>query len=211
MSAASEVVKRRVTAREIRQLVNKETCQQSVGEIYQGMEIFGLTNGQFSKINLIENILEQTDVADVDVSTWTAAGAEIKRFEQFLANENIRRLRFLVDRSFPSRQPKYFQMLLDLFGEGCVRLARTHCKFVIITNDRWNIAIRTSMNLNENRRVENFEISDSVELTEYMSGVVDGFFDEPFKSEGYLVKPKKTGITKAETLTTLDVNLITFE
>ena len=201
------VVKRRKINREIRHLIAGELCHTAVGGITQGMEVFGLTNGQFSIINLIENALNQTGPADVDVSTWTAAGAEIRRFEAFLANENIKRLRFLVDRSFPARQPKYFQMLLDLFGEDVVRVARTHCKFVVIKNDEWNIAIRTSMNLNENVRTENFEMSDSPDLVLYLTKAVDYFFTEPFKVKGYLLK--NTPIKDSEPEENLD-NLRSF-
>jgi len=36
------------------------------------------------------------------------------------------------------------------------------------------------MNLNENRRIENFEISDSEDLAGYLVKIVDSFFYKPF-------------------------------
>ena len=55
-------------------------------------------------------------------------------------------------------------------------------KFAIIRNERWNLAIRTSMNLNPNPRLENFEISDDAELAGFFSRIVENVFKET-KSE----------------------------
>ena len=176
-----EVAKRnnRGKNREIRHLLANENAYTAVGEIYEGMEIYGLSKGQFSIINIIGNILRQTGKADVIISTWTAANAEIKKAEQFLKNGNINKLHFIVDRSFPTRQPKYFKMLSDTFGD-IVSLTNSHAKFVIIKNDKWNIVVRTSMNLNENKRMENFEISDDKVLVDYLLMICDDIISKEF-------------------------------
>jgi hypothetical protein len=49
------------------------------------------------------------------ISTWTAADAEIKKAEEFLDNNLINKLHFVVDRSFETRQPKYYKMLQERF------------------------------------------------------------------------------------------------
>jgi hypothetical protein len=174
------VVKRKGSGREIRHLTAGETCQQAIGVIFHDMEVFGLTNGQFSFINVIDHVLRQTGPANLDISTWVAAGFDLKNLRQFLSNSKLKRLRFLVDYSFPNRQPDFFKQLLGDFPDGA-RVSRVHSKFATITNDEWQIAIRTSMNLNENRRIENFEISDSAELTKYLVDIMDGFFAKPYK------------------------------
>jgi len=101
--------------REIRHLMGNENAFISIGKIYKNMEIYGLTKGQYSIINIVETILNQTGKADVIISTWTAANAEIKKAEYFLKNGNINRLHFIVDRSFPTRQPRYYKQLIDTF------------------------------------------------------------------------------------------------
>ena len=58
-------------------------------------------------------------------------------------------------------------MLVEKFG-NVVSTTNSHSKFILIKNDNWNIVIRTSMNLNENKRMENFEISDCKILYDYM-------------------------------------------
>jgi len=165
--------------REIRHLMFNENAFISIGKIYKGMEIYGLTKGQYSIINIIETILNQTKKADVIISTWTAANAEIKKAECFLKNGNINRLHFIVDRSFPTRQPRYYKQLIDTFGD-IVSLTNSHAKFVIIKNDEWNIVIRTSMNLNENKRLENFEISDDKQLVDYLLCICDDIIGKEY-------------------------------
>jgi len=187
--------------REIRHLMGNENAFISIGKIYKNMEIYGLTKGQYSIINIIETILNQTGKADVIISTWTAANAEIKKAEYFLKNGNINRLHFIVDRSFPTRQPRYYKQLIDTFGD-IVSLTNSHAKFVIIKNDEWNIVIRTSMNLNENKRLENFEISDDKQLVDYLLCICDDIIGKEynFKEFELLGKGEKYNKYKVQKL-----------
>ena len=84
--------------REIRHAMYGENAKRAIGKIYKGIDLHCLNKGQFSIINVIEEVLEQTGQADVIISTWTASGAEIKKAEQFLNNGKINRLNFIVDR-----------------------------------------------------------------------------------------------------------------
>ena len=170
--------------REVRHLMYGESARKSIGDIYSGMEIFGLTKGQYSIINVIETVLEQTGAADVLISTWTAANAEIKKAEKFLANKMINKLHFIVDRSFKTRQKKYYEQLISAFGD-VVSETDTHAKFILISNDEWKIVIRTSMNLNENKRLENFEISDSPELFSYLADIAKDIMDVDYSYFGF--------------------------
>ena len=47
-------------------------------------------------------------------------------------------------------------------------MTHSHCKYTLISNNEWKIVIRTSMNLNENKRLENFEVSDDENLYNYL-------------------------------------------
>lgn len=157
--------------REIRHGMYNENAKQMIGDIKPGFEMFGLTKGQFSIINVIEHILKQTGPADVIISTWTAANAEIKKAENFLSNGNINNLHWIVDRSFKTRQVKYYNILIDGFGLKAISETDSHAKFTLIHNDSWHIVIRTSMNLNENKRLEFFEVSDSEPLYNYLYSI----------------------------------------
>lgn len=151
----------------------------AIGEITPGCEIFGFTKGQFSMMDVIATVLRQTGPAKIDLSTWTAANADIKHAHQFIKDGNILGTRWVVDLSFRSRQKGYFKALVDRFGAESIRLTRTHAKFCTIYNDNWSIVIRSSMNLNKNPRFENFEISDDPKLLNFFVDLVDVIFTQP--------------------------------
>ena len=189
--------------RQIRHLMQGENAAQSIGKIYKGMEIFGLTKGQYSIINIIEELLKQTGRADVIISTWTAADAEIKKAESFITNGLIGNIKFLVDQSFPSRQKEYSKLLIRKFGKDVIRMTRSHCKFCMIGNKNWKIVIRTSMNLNENKRIENFEISDDPGMYKYLQKIINEIWgktfeysEEDFAEIGEKIKSDKQKIVK---------------
>lgn len=153
-----------------------EQAAQAIGALEHGCEIFGLTKGQFSISDVIQHCLTQTGPATVDIATWTAALGDIKRAENLLRDGRITRIRFMVDPSFKSRKPEFCKALVDTFGDGCIRTVNSHAKFAIIRNAEWDLAIRTSMNLNPNPRLENFEISDDPNLAQFFTGIVDQVF-----------------------------------
>ena len=84
-------------------------------------------------------------------------------------------IRWLLDRSFPNRQPEFFQHIRKLFPNQ-IRLTAVHSKFAIIRNNRWNIVCRGSANLNSAKRLEHLEISDDAALANAIEGYVDSIF-----------------------------------
>jgi len=166
-----------------------KTVSEAVGPITHGCEIFGLSTGAYSLIDLVCHCSEATGPADLVVSTWTAAGADIDFAFRLLTDGGIRSLRFLVDFSFPSRQPAYCAALRERFGEEAIRICKNHCKFCLIQNESWNLVIRTSMNLNENRRLESFEVSDDAGLAAYLAGVVAELFASETGAEAFGKRP----------------------
>jgi len=158
-------------------LFSTQPVAECVGEVYKDCEIFGLTKGQFSLFDLVEYVLDRAGPSDVTIATWTAAGADATRAFEFLRNGRIRSIRWIVDRSFKSRQPDYCRTLISLFGNDCIRTTAIHGKFTLIRNDDWNFVIRTSMNLNQNKRIENFEISEDFEFASWFDSFVDEIFE----------------------------------
>lgn len=176
--------------REMR-IAKQALAREAIGEIRHGQDVFILTFGQFSLIDVLVHILDQIGPASVDISTWTAAHADVQRAADLMSAAAITKLRFVVDRSFETRQPEYCAHMRQLFGQDCIRATRTHAKFIVIRNARANVVVRTSMNLNENPRLENVEISESVEFAEWFTGIVDGIFKDvkPGKNESAMHLP----------------------
>lgn len=155
-----------------------KTCnaRDAIGTLAPGAELYVLTMGQFSIADAIVALTEQTGPVHVTLATWTAADADLHRTAQLLQDAVFLSLRFLVDRSFITRQPAYCATMRRLFGDDCIRTARTHAKFVTLHNDAWTLAVRTSMNLNENPRMESLEISDDPALCGFLESVADEVF-----------------------------------
>lgn len=171
-------VTRKVPAQRAQRLSKVTNARDALADFDHGMETYCLTFGQFSLMDAVEAILEKTGPADVALSTWTAGSADLTRSEESLRNGNIRSLRFVVDCSFGQRQPGYLAQVRKLFGDDAIRSTRTHAKFVVITNSEWSVAVRTSMNLNENPRLEHIEVADDPRLAGFLLAIVDEVFAE---------------------------------
>lgn len=177
--------------REVRRTLCAKNVEEAVGTIEHGCEIYGLTKGSWSLIDLIEHVLKATGPAAVTLSTWTAANADIGFAMRLLANGSLTSLRFVVDFSFPSRQPAYCAALREAFGDDAIRITKNHAKFVLIRNAEWNVVLRTSMNLNENRRLESWEISDCPAMAGWLQEVVDELFSAQSTAETFGRTPYK--------------------
>lgn len=153
-------------------------ARQTLGVLEPGCEIFALTAGQFSLIDAVEYVLSVSGPADVDIATWTAADSDLTRAHAFLLSKSVTSLRMLIDPSFRARKPKFCETLTRLFGDDALRTVPLHGKFVAIRGQR-SFAIRSSMNLNPNRRIENIEISEDPALVQFLAGFVDGVFETP--------------------------------
>lgn len=174
----SNIEKRRVK-RVILHTQSNRNVRQSIGEIYPQMEVYGIVAGQYHFINILNHIIKQIDEpVDVDISSWTIAKFEAMQLVKYA--KMARSLRVIVDSSMANLVPNSFEFLRELLENDSLRLLRNHSKFAVITSKTWNIAIRTSMNLNQNKRLENFEISDCEVLATYMRSVVDEIFATPF-------------------------------
>jgi hypothetical protein len=173
------------------------TAKEAIGTIEPGSDTFILTYGQFSLIDALVAILDQAGPADVCISTWTAADAHLERTGGLVESSRIRSFRMIVDRSFETRHPAYCHHMRQLFGLECIRAIRTHAKFITIRSDSMDVAIRTSMNLNENRRMENIEISEGSDFTDFLMSIFDSIFDEVMPGENLSDLPKLDGVQES--------------
>ena len=177
MSTPPQIDRTGKRKRTTRRTINAATAADALGPIEHGCELAGLAKGQFSLVELIGYLIDVTGPAHLTVSTWTAAGADLAHTRELLDNGAILSARWLVDFSFPSRQPAYCAQLRERFGDDAIRVTANHAKFVLIRNAAWAIVVRTSMNLNRNRRLEWWEVSDDPDLADWFDEVIDATFD----------------------------------
>ena len=142
--------------------VNAENAVQG---LTRNTRISGLTNGAFSLISLIRAVLNITGPASVIVSTWSAGFYDIEQMNLLMSSGKVLDFKMILDRSFKTRKSGYSTHIEDIFKPENIRTTNTHAKFVLISNnDGWNISIRSSMNLNENKRCENYDIDNDFEV-----------------------------------------------
>lgn len=162
--------------RKRRFIVSATEAARMIGPIEPGCEICGLTNGQFSLIDIVQHILDSIGPAHMAVSTWTMGVYDQGRALAFYEDRRILSARWIVDRSFFGRKPELAGPLVAAFGAAAFRSCPTHAKFAVMHNDKFSVVVRSSMNLNPNDRIENFDISESRELAGFFLRLVDDIF-----------------------------------
>jgi hypothetical protein len=154
------------------------TAAQIIGPIVAGDDICGVTNGQFSLVDIVEHVLSQTGPADVTIATWTMGIYDAERAYRFVSDKRIRSIRFVVDPSMFTRRPDLAAVLVKAFGPDAFRAVNSHAKFATVRGDRLSVAIRSSMNLNRNERLESFDITACPEMTGFFETLVTKIFEK---------------------------------
>ena len=148
-------------------------------------ELIGFTKGQFSFVEILDVLLDFTGPADLTVSTWTAAAGDASFLGSWAAQDRIKRSRWIVDYSFPSRRggEQALRAIIGRFGPDSVRITRTHAKFALLRGVARSVACLTSMNLNQNPRFEYFHCTCDARLIEGLSDMVDEIWSTPSAAE----------------------------
>lgn len=172
--------------------INPARARTAIGPVRKGCELFGVSKGQFSLAEILEHCLLEAGPSDLLISTWTTGAADLVHLGILMDEDLILNARWLIDSSFPERQPSYCRALLKRFGPGSVTCTANHAKFCVITNPDWNLCIRTSMNLNLNRRLETYEISDDPVMARFLLELAEAAF-----RDGYSVEQTKLNSDRA--------------
>lgn len=177
---------------------------QAIEDFGHGMDVMGLTYGQFSLIDLIQATLDITGPADVTVATWSAGFYDLEAAKNFRDDGRMRSIRFIMDSGRQKKGQAGVHDIDELFGEDSIITIRTHAKFVLIRNDDWDVCITSSMNLNKNIRCEQFEMTDDVERCEMFESFVGAAFDEAPASRSFgRTMPSLTSVDPDRTVVAL--------
>jgi hypothetical protein len=134
--AASEIEAvcfRRKGARRLFRESGTHAAAEIIGPIAPGDDICGVTNGQFSLVDIIEHVLAQTGPADVTIATWTMGIYDAEQAYRFVADKRIRSIRFVVDPSMFTRRPELAAVLVKAFGPDAFRAVNSHAKFATVS------------------------------------------------------------------------------
>lgn len=140
---------------------------------FENSEVLAFTKGQLPLIELITRILQTAGPADLDISTWSSEEEHIAKLLRMIQSRWVKNCRFLIDSTLNRRDPLIVKRMRELLGDESIRVGKTHSKFVVITNDKWQIVIRTTLNLENNPKYETFTVSHDPELATFIRGIVD--------------------------------------
>lgn len=147
--------------------IRKEKAAELMEGFGSGDDIYILTRGHCSMIELIETVLERTGPADIHLSTWTAGLPEIDEFDGFLKSGKIKSCHWLFDLSFKSRRSTCFAQVAKLFGADRIRQCWNHTKMTLIESDTHKVTILSTANLNINLRLEYYIIRQCPEFYDF--------------------------------------------
>ena len=153
---------------------SRESARVVVSQLVKGGRVLGLTKGQFSMLDLLAELLRLTGPAAVRLSTWTVGIRDCGGAGLLLDSGAMTSFQLYVDRSFATRQPAYCAAVRSTFGDDAIRTTRTHAKLATLRNAKWDITVRSSMNLNRNPRFENFDVDDNGDIADHF----DAHFNE---------------------------------
>jgi len=154
-------------------LWRKQNAVDAIAPLTREVEIYGLTKGQFSLLDLLKAVLAKTGPASMDLSTWTANRKEALELAAMKQRGELVAVRWLVDMTFCRRDPEATAAIRQDFGADAIRVAHVHAKFALFYNETWKLVLRTSMNLNMNPRTEDFHLAHDPELFDFIHGVMN--------------------------------------
>lgn len=180
---------RRAHVRPVRKARARFSRKASAAETIEGFardtDLVALTYGQFSLLDLIDAALDITGPAHVVIGTWSAGFYDVDAAIRWRDSGRMLSTRFVMDSSDKRGQATAGDVA-SLFGAENIRTTRSHAKFVLLSNDDgWRVVITSSMNLNLNKRLEQFEMTDDPDRFSLFSEFVDAVWSQLAEGSTY--------------------------
>lgn len=137
-----------------------QSAAECIGPIESEMSLFAITRGQFSMLDCILYCLDQIGPSQIAVWTWTIAEYEVEAMGGLMSRKDITGARLVIDRSADHRNARIIENWRQKFGESQVRICLNHAKIARVWNDKFQLLLRGSMNLNFNPRFEQFDLTE---------------------------------------------------
>lgn len=148
-------------------------AQECIGPLEPGMSLFAVTRGQFSMIDVINDLLWKMGTAHVSVWTWAIAEYEVEVFTALMDRGEIQSGRLVLDYTAEHRNAGLIDQWRGRFGDDAVRIVRSHAKIARVWNDDYRFLARGSMNLNYNPRFEQFDLTEGGEDFDLVASIED--------------------------------------
>lgn len=155
---------------------SRKDAAKTIGAIVAEIDITGITSGQFSLIDIIDHVLDEIGPSRLSITSWRVGSAQAFRMRHSLQSGRVTGFRWMIDPGAIAMGENTVEYLFDNFGPDCLRLVNTHAKFATIRNDRLSVSLRSSMNLNWNGRLEQFDLTEGREMADFFDGIFDAFW-----------------------------------
>jgi hypothetical protein len=152
---ASAVARRRTKSIEA-----MKSARDTIGPIEREMGLFAITRGQFSMIDVINDLIDKAGPSHLSVWTWAIAAYEVDVIMGLMERKDVLSATLVVDYSAEQRTGSIIDQWRGRFGHDSVKDCRNHAKIARVWNDQWRFLARGSMNLNFNPRFEQFDLTE---------------------------------------------------
>lgn len=130
--------------------------------ISEGEAIYFMTDGAWSNIDIIENILNLTGPAAVSFCSWSIGTDALRKFTEWNISGLVTSVHVLLDQGLRNRKPEILQQATAAFKN--LKLIKCHAKVAVIHNERFQFVISGSANLTRNPRKESGTIFRNSEV-----------------------------------------------
>ncbi len=159
--------------------------EEAFPHIEKDMCEFCFSNGSFSLIDVIDLVLIKSGVSKVDISSWVASYASFNHIIDFLEDQRLNKMRFLMDSGFMRTRKELYNHIQKWYPDS-IALTKTHAKFVLIYNDQYNFVIETSANLNKNNRLESFRVTEDKKYCDFFRQTFDDIYNKSRENNGMI-------------------------
>lgn len=123
-----------------------------LGVLEEEGALYFMTDGAWSNIDLVEQILKITGPAEVDFCTWSIGSETLRKFAEWQGNGDIVNLNVILDQGIRNRKPEILQQASGVFRN--LKLIKCHAKVCVISTPKLCFSIIGSANFTQNPRKE---------------------------------------------------------
>jgi hypothetical protein len=159
-------------------LIRDNNAAEALADFDEDTDVVGLMTGRFGLIHMLRHLFRLTGPAHLTVSSWRLYAEDVDRVLRTLHAGRLLSARWLLDHTFQHRQPLEANQIREKFGRHALRVTRNHAKFLLLATPcrHWTITIKTSPNLNQNPRLEHWDITNDPALFDFLDRLCDGIF-----------------------------------
>jgi hypothetical protein len=136
----------------------------AIGDLADHSNVFFMTDGAWSNIDLIGYILSFTGTANIFFTTWSIAADTIAKLSRWKEKGQILSIHAILDQGIRNRKPEILQQAQGSFTN--LKLIKCHAKVTVVQNERHSVVLMGSANFTRNPRKEVGMIIKSRELAD---------------------------------------------